>query len=323
MKVAILGTGAYGIALASVFNENKHEVHMWTKFEEEKNTLCSNRIVNSLDNYKIPEEIIISNDMRDVIDNASLIVIAVPTAFVDDTTKELKNYLKKDQYICVASKGIEQGGCRFVYDIVYDNLKTKKIGIISGPSFAIDVVKGVPIALALGCKNRFTSPIIKKGLENDHFKLRTTTDIVGIEICGAVKNVLAIASGIIDGMGYPISTKALLITEALHDIKELIHGLGGKKNTILSFAGFGDIYLTCSSDKSRNYTFGKMLATNSNNHDTFEYLENTTVEGVYTLKSIYKLIKTKKIKIPAIDLIYDIVYEGKNPETLLKFLIEK
>lgn len=323
MKIAILGTGAYGLALASVFNENKHKVYMWTKFEDEKEDLNKKRKTDKLKGFSIPEEFVFSTDMEEVVSNSELIVIAVPTAFVNNTTLELKKYIKSNQHICIASKGIEQDSCRFVYDVVYDNLKSKNIGIISGPSFAIDVVDKVPIALALGCKNKKTIGIIKNSLENKRFKLRTTSDIIGIEICGSVKNIIAIASGMIDGMGLPISTKAFLITESLHDVKELIHGLGGKKKTILSFAGFGDILLTCTSDKSRNYSFGRILASNLNKGDINEYLNNTTVEGVYTLKSIYQLIRRKKIKIPFINLIYDIVFNKKSAESLLKFLIEK
>jgi len=261
--------------------------------------------------------------MEETILESTLIVIAVPTAFIRSTCLEIKKYLKKGQHICIASKGIEQNTCNFGYDIVYDILKTRNIGVISGPSFAIDVINKVPIGLALGCKNKNTEVIIKKTFENNHFKLRTTSDILGIEVCGAFKNVIAIAAGMIDGMNLPISTKAFLITEALNDVKELIKALGGNKKTILSFAGFGDILLTCTSEKSRNYSFGVLIGKNKTNKELESYLNKNTVEGVYTLKSIYKLTKRKKIKIPIIDLIYNIVFNQKHPNELLNFLIKK
>ena len=247
----------------------------------------------------------------------------MPTAFVNDISKDLKLHLKKNQHICIASKGIEQNTCRFVYDVVADNTNSKNIGIISGPSFAIDVVKKVPIGLSLGTKNIETANIIKKTLENEHFKLRETDDVIGIEVCGSIKNVIAIAAGIVDGMNLPISTKALLITESLNDIKLLIKELGGNDRTILSFAGFGDILLTCTSPKSRNYSFGQLVGKNVSKTQINNYLKTTTVEGVYTLKSIYELIKRKNIEMPLINLIYKIIFGDKKTNELLKFLIEK
>ena len=160
-----------------------------------------------------------------------------------------------------------------------------------------------------------------KAFSNNHFKLYPTTDIIGIEVCGSVKNIIAIASGMIDGLGYPISTQALLITQSLHDIKALIHALGGSKKTILSFAGFGDILLTCTSEKSRNYCFGKLIGKGASKEEIEEYKNKITVEGLYTLKSIHKLIRKKKIKIPTIDIIYDIVFKDKKIDKLIEYLM--
>lgn len=323
MKISILGTGAYGLALASVFDENKNNVVMWTKFEEEKNELLLNRFTPKLSGFILPKKIKITTDFDECIKNSNLIVIAVPTAFVNDISLLLKDKIKNNQHICIASKGIEQKTCKFAYEIVKENTNSNNIGIISGPSFAIDVVKKVPIGLSVASKNKETISTIKKGLENNHFKLRETEDIIGIEVCGATKNIIAIASGIVDGMNMPISTKAFLITEALNDIKILIDLLNGDKKTIVSFAGFGDILLTCTSEKSRNYSFGKLIGKGTSKQEIENYLKTNTVEGAYTLKSVRSLIKNKKINLPLIDIIYDIVFKGKAPNTLIKFLIKK
>ena len=160
-------------------------------------------------------------------------------------------------------------------------------------------------------------------MKNNYVKLRPTRDIIGTEICGSIKNVIAIASGMIDGMGYPISTSSLLITEALNDIKNLSHALGGSKKTILSFAGFGDIILTCTSDKSRNYTLGKLIGSGISKEEISKYIENTTIEGLNTLISIKKLLSNRKIKMPFINLIYNIIYGDKSPNELSNFLIKK
>ena len=322
MNVAIIGTGAYGMALASVFYNNKCKIKMWTNSEEEKKMLLKNDKSDNVD-FTIPKDIIISTDMKDVVDSAELIIIAIPAKFLDSTSKELKKYYNNKQVICIASKGIEQNTCRFLYDVVRENINTNNIAIISGGTFAVDIVYKVPIGLTLATRSNTARDVLLKYMQNDYVKLRHTKDIVGTEICGAIKNVIAIASGMLDGMGYPISTSSMFITESLHDIKALIKALGGNKKTILSFAGFGDLLLTCTSVKSRNYTLGKIIGEGKSKEEINKYIESTTIEGLYTLKSIKKLLRNKKIKMPIIDLIYDIIINDKEPSELKRFLIEK
>ena len=321
MKVTILGTGAYGLALSKVLVQNNNEVVMWTTFEEEKRELLETKKSSKLEGFRLDKNITITTDLEESVLDSKLIVIAIPTAFVTDVCKRLKKYIKKNQYICIASKGIEQDTCLFIHDMVKRQIKSKNIGAISGPSFAIDLVKGVPVGLSVASKSKRTLNTIQKAFCNDRFKLYPTNDIIGIEVCGAVKNIIAIASGMVDGMNYPISTQALLITESLHDIKSLIHALGGSKKTILSFAGFGDILLTCTSPKSRNYSFGKLIGSKASKEKIEEYKNKTTVEGLYTLKSIYKLVKNKKIDIPIINIIYSIVFKDEEVEALIDYLM--
>ena len=321
MKVTILGAGAYGLALSGILAENKNRVVMWTRFEEEKNSLLTTKKSNKLEGFILDDTVEVETSLELAIKDSELIVIAIPTAFVTDVCKELKKYIKPSQYICIASKGIEQDTCLFIHDMIKKQINTKNIGAISGPSFAIDLVHKVPVGLSCASKSKKTREVIIKAFSNDHFKLYPTTDIIGIEVCGSVKNIIAIASGMIDGLGYPISTQALLITQSLHDIKALIHALGGSKKTILSFAGFGDILLTCTSEKSRNYSFGKLIGSGASKEEIEEYRNKITIEGLYTLKSIHKLIKNKKIKIPTINIIYDIVFKDKSIDKLIEYLM--
>lgn len=322
MNVAIIGTGAYGMALASIFYDNKCSIKMWTNSEEERNLLLKEGKSDKVD-FVIPKDIVISTDMKEVVDKANLIMIAIPAKFLDTTSKELKKYYNSKQVVCIASKGIEQHTCRFLYDVIRDNIRTSNIAIISGGTFAVDIVYKVPIGLTLATKSNYAKDAVIKGMRNDYVKLRHTRDVIGTEICGAIKNVIAISSGILDGMGYPISTSSMFITESLHDIKDLIKALGGSKKTILSFAGFGDLLLTCTSVKSRNYTLGKIIGEGKSKEEIDKYIESTTIEGLYTLMSIRKLIKNKKIKMPIIDLTYDIIINGKSPDELKSFLNKK
>ena len=323
MNISILGTGAYGLSLALMFHRNNCKIKMWAKFDEEKEMLEKERENKvKLPGVKLPKEIIFTTDMKEAVEGADLIVIAVPAGFVDSISAELKYCIKPNQHICIASKGIERDTCSFVYDILSRYINTDKIAVISGPSFAVDIASLCPIGLSLATTNEKTEEILKKTLQNDYIKLRTTHDIVGVEICGSIKNVIAIAAGMLDGMGFPESTQAMFITESLNDIKNLIAALGGDPKTILSFAGFGDLLLTATSVKSRNFRYGVILSTGTR-EEINEYENNTTIEGLYTLQSIYKLLKDKKVEMPIIDLIYDIIYEGKDPKSLATFLIEK
>ena len=160
-------------------------------------------------------------------------------------------------------------------------------------------------------------------MSNKTLKLRKSSDIKGIQLCGNIKNIIAIAAGIIKGLGYSESTQAFLINESIHDMKNIIYKLGGKRKTILSFAGLGDLLLTCTSTKSRNYSFGYIIGKTHDKNKIKEFIKYNTVEGYFTTLSIYKLLQQKHINIPLITLIYNIIYQYKNPQLLIDFLITK
>lgn len=321
MNITILGSGAYGLALSSMFLENDCNITMWTKFKEEKEMLEKERCHKKvLPTYVISDKIKITTDIREAINSANVIVVAVPVKFVRDTIVEVSKYYKKTQHICIASKGIEQDSCLFINNIIQKYIKTKKICVISGGTFAVDIVNMVPVGLTLASKYNPTIKIMKKTLENKYLKLEVTSDILGVEMYGAIKNVIAIASGIIDGMKLPESTKTMFITKSLNDVMNLIYYFGGNKKTILTYAGIGDLLLTCNSVKSRNYSLGKMLGERKNLKLINEYINNTTIEGLYTLKSIYDLINAKGQKVAIISIIYDIVYNHGNINKLKDYL---
>jgi len=322
MKVSILGCGAYGLALSSILITNKVNVTMWTFSEEEKNDLLETKRSPKINDYIIPNEIKFTTNLKDAVVGMDLIVIAVPAFAFESTIIELSKIILKKQPVLITTKGIQQDTCLFLSDVFYKYC-SNSIAVISGPTFAVDIVKQVPIGFSLATKNKNTEMIVRKCFENNKTKFRRTKDINGVEICGSIKNVMAIASGMLEGMGVTDSTRALFLTESMNDIKELINALGGKKKTILSFAGFGDILMTCTSENSRNFSFGYLIGKGSTHNEIDTYLENTTVEGMYTLKSIHKLVKKKNVKMPIINLIHDIIIGKKDKEEILTFLIEK
>lgn len=322
-KIAMIGTGAYGLGVSIALLKKNESITMWVESEEKAKFLNNNKKnANILSNIEIPENIIFTNDLNEVISNTNIVFIAVAAKFIDSIAKDLSKLNIKNKHFCILSKGIEENTCEFVIDVFKRYVKTKNVSVISGPSFAIDMAKGEPVGLTIASKNNKTMLAIKRVLASDTVKLRISNDIIGVELCGSIKNVIAIASGILEGLGYTESTRSFLITESLHDIKSLIYGLGGKKKTILSYAGVGDLLLTATSSKSRNYTYGILIG-KKNYTMAEDYLKNNTVEGYYTLKSIYTLIKRKKINMPIINLIYEIIINKKEPEKLSEFLIKK
>ncbi len=324
MKVGIFGTGAYGMALASILSENKVNITMWTKFEDEKEALIKNRGNQKLlPGFLLDDNIEVVTSVEECARDKDLLIIAIPAAFVADLCMELAKVTNKDVNICIASKGIEQKSGLFVHQIVGNHLDTENIAVISGPSFAVDVVTKKPIGLTLATTSINAKNVVNKAFRNDYVKLRHTYDVTGTEICGSIKNVIALASGMLDGLKASDSTRAMFITESIHDIEEIIDAFDGDRRTVLSFAGFGDLLLTCTSTSSRNFSYGKLVGEKTKKEELDEYIKNTTVEGYYTLESIYQLLNDKNVSIPIIDLIYRIIKNGDNPEELLTFLVTK
>lgn len=324
MKVALIGTGVYGVAIASAINKNCKNITMWTESQERyDNYLKDGCIKNIIPGLEMPNNVKLTMDYSKALKNADIIFITSTAAYVGSICRDIKPYITKKTVLCIASKGIENTTCSFLSDIARDELKIRNIAIISGPSFAVDMAANNPVGLSIASHSKKAIKAIKSVLENDTLKLRDTNDLIGVQICGSIKNVIAVAAGMLDGMNYPESTQSFLITEALNDIKNLIEALGGNPKTINSFAGVGDLLLTCTSVKSRNFSFGRVVGAGATKEEIDKHLKENTVEGYYTLKSIYKLIKNKKIKMPIIDLIYKIIMNGEDPRLLISFLVNK
>lgn len=303
MKIGFIGCGVYALALSKIFKENKCHITMWSKFEDETNNLR-----NKYDYIKF------TNNLENIA-NTELVVIAIPSSFIIDTIKEFKKYYNNNE-ILIASKGILKEGS-FISETVEDILNTKKISVISGPTFATDIEPNIPLALSLGCNNISSIKLIKQTLETNYLKLENINDIIGIEFCGSIKNVIAISTGIIEGLGYPESTRYKYLTNVINDLYRVISLIGGKKTTVNSFAGIGDLLLTSTSTKSRNYSLGLVIGKKENYHD---YIKNHTTEGYYTLNSLYKLLSKKNIKMEIVDILYNIIYKNEDINYFIEYI---
>lgn len=320
MKVTILGCGAYALSLSLMFYKNTKNITLWTKVEEEKESLLKTRKnEKALPGIQIPEEIKVTSNLKEAIKDTSLIVFAIPAKFVRQTLGELqKDY--QGTSILIATKGIENETGNLMHEVVKECLKTTKISVISGPTFAIDMANFVPTGLTLAAEKPEEEKI-RSLLENDTLTLETSSDLTGTEICGSIKNIMAIANGILDGMGYPISTKAMFLTKALNQIKSLLPLLGGEEHTITTLSGFGDLILTCMSEKSRNFSFGKMIGERKSKEEIMTYRNQTTIEGLYTLESFKKLCEIKRIDFPFLSFLESILNGEKDPDALISYLM--
>lgn len=324
MKVTLIGTGAYGLAIANCLAKNNHDIVMWTENKKLYDNYKKNGNVDLIfKDYVLPDNISITTDLEESLQNTKLIFLTCSSKYVEDVCLKIKSYVDDSTPICIAAKGIDEKSCLLMSQIVEKKLRSKNIAVISGPTFAIDLINNDPVALAIAGTNAKTRNMVQKALSSSSLKLRKSKDLIGTQICGSVKNIIAIASGILGGLGYSESTQAFLINESLHDIKKLIKYLGGKPKTILSYAGVGDLLMTSMSKKSRNYSFGYLLGSSSDKKEIDKFLETTTVEGYNTCKTVMKLLKKKSIDIPIIYLINDIIDGNKDAHELADFLINK
>lgn len=308
MNVTILGCGVYGRALSTSFLENDVNLMMWSKFDKEVNELK--------EDYS---NVLFTTDLDLAIKDADLIVIAIPVAFLEETMQSLKNCYS-GQDILIASKGIDVETQLFAYEIVEKYLEGAHIGVISGGTFAVDMNNKKIMGLTLGTKSDIIKEKVQKSLENSFLKIQYTDDLIGVSVCGAIKNVMAIGFGMLDGALYPESSRFLFLTEAIYEIKLLIEKLDGDPNTIMSYAGIDDIMMTCTSSKSRNYSFGSLIGKGSSLKEIEEYKKNTTIEGLGTSATIYRLCLGKNINLPIACAIYQILYENAPFEIMIDCL---
>lgn len=324
MNISIIGTGIYGIALALSIKNDKNKITMWSENKLLVENFKENHNLKPITDVNIPHNITVTNNLMEALTNTDLIILVPSAKYIRNLCLDMKKHYNILTPICIASKGLENNTCSFLSDIVKTELKAKHIAVVSGPTFAKDLINYEPCALTLSTTSKKAISTINEAfLYNDRLKLRINHDMYGTELCGSIKNVIAIAAGILEGLGYNESTRAFLITESIHDIKELLDKMECNPKTILSFAGIGDLILTCSSPKSRNYKLGLLIGKKEANEKIKDYLNDNTVEGYYTLLSIKDLTKNRKIKMPIINIIYEIVVNNKNPEILSEFLINK
>ncbi len=311
-KIGILGAGSWGIALSLVLNRNGHEVTVWSILEEEVAMLREKREqVEKLPGVKIPEEVIFTSDLKEAVIGKDLLVMAVPSLYVRSTAHLIASYVEDGQIIVNVAKGIEESTLDTLTTVIQEENPKASLAVLSGPSHAEEVGRGIPTTCVVGSKDKKVAEYIQNLFMNEVFRIYTSPDVLGIELGGALKNVVALAAGIADGLGYGDNTKAALITRGIGEIARLGMAMGGKLETFSGLTGIGDLIVTCASMHSRNRRAGILIGQGKTADEAMKEVK-MVVEGVYSAKAAYALAQKYGVDVPIIAEVNKVLFEGKD-----------
>ena len=259
-SIGVIGAGSWGTALAYLLYQNGHDVTLWSIVEAEVELLTTKREnPDKLPGVKLPDSMVITSDLQEAVSGKDVLVLAVPSLFVRSTACKMKEYVGKGQIIVNVAKGIEDGTLHTLSQVIGSELPQAEIAVMSGPSHAEEVGQGIPTTIVVGARNRETAEYLQNIFMSNVFRVYTSPDVLGIELGGALKNVVALAAGIADGLGYGDNTKAALITRGITEIARLGMAMGGKLETFSGLSGIGDLIVTCASMHSRNRRAGILI----------------------------------------------------------------
>ncbi|MCV2502375.1 MAG: NAD(P)-dependent glycerol-3-phosphate dehydrogenase [Candidatus Lightella neohaematopini] len=328
-NIAIIGTGSYGTALAIAIARNNNIVSLWSNNISKLNKLSISRCnTYSLPNIIFPKNLKIEFSIENLFINNKYIIIAVPSIFLIGIINIIKPYVKDDTHIILGTKGIRHSYGELPYTVIQEKLKKNiSIAVISGPTLAVELAVGLPTAITVASNDYNLISYLKKILHNNKiFRVYYSYDIVGVQLGGIVKNIIAIGVGISDGIGLGNNIKSVLITKGFKETINLGIKLGAKLNTLLGISGLGDLILTSTTNKSRNRYFGLLIAQGYNIKEAKNKV-GQIIEGYYNIKTIMNLSKKYNIHMPIINAIYRILYKNKNPYrtmmALLRYLPQK
>lgn len=322
-KISFLGAGSWGTALAILCANNGHKVTLWSKIQEELDMLRENREhIDRLPGVKLPDRIEIEDDLEKACTDQDILVCAVASPFVRTTARMAKPYIKQNQIIVNVGKGIEEDTLMTLCEILEDELPVADVAVLSGPSHAEEVSKGVPTTVVVGAKSEKTAMFVQDVFMGERFRVYTSPDIVGIELGGSLKNVIALAAGILDGMGLGDNTKAALMTRGIVEISRLGIELGGKMETFCGLSGIGDLIVTCTSNHSRNHNCGYLLGKGKTLEEAKQEIKQV-IEGVNCARAAMKLANKYHVTMPIVEQINAILFDNKTPGQAVKELLER
>lgn len=315
-KVTILGDGAWATTLGILLNKNGHKVTIWSNFPDYLDELNLKRVNEKyLPGFSIPKEISFEKDINEAVSSSDIVVDAIPSKFYRSVLKKI-NCDVSDKIFVNVSKGIEQKSLKRMTEIIKEELGKVKTCILSGPTIAIEVVEEMPAVAISASNNLKIAKTIQELFFNQNFRVYTSEDPLGVELCGALKNVIAIVAGISDGLGFGANAKAAILSRGVVEIARLGQVMGAKKKTFFGIAGLGDLSTTCISPESRNRTLGERIGRGEKLEEIINST-NSVIEGVTTTEAVYNLSKKYNIDMPITNQVYMILYHKKDSKKAL------
>ena len=312
-NVGVLGAGSWGTALSVLLSDNGHEVTVWSIDENEVNMLNEKREHElKLPGVKLPDDMVITGNMRLAIQGKDFLVLAVPSPFTRSTARKMSPMVAEGQIIVDVAKGIEESTLMTLSRQIEQEIPQADVAVLSGPSHAEEVGRRLPTTCVIGAKTRKTAEYLQSMFISNVFRVYTSPDILGIELGGSLKNVIALAAGIADGLGYGDNTKAALITRGIAEIARLGVKMGGKIESFTGLTGIGDLIVTCASVHSRNRRAGYLIGQGMSMQEAMDEVK-MVVEGVYSAKAAAKLAKEYDVSMPIVEEVNAVLFEGKSP----------
>jgi glycerol-3-phosphate dehydrogenase (NAD(P)+) len=318
-KLTILGDGAWGTTLAILLSKNGHEVTVWSAFPEYLDVLDKERENKTyLKGIKIPSNIVFEKDLGKAIEFGEYIVFSIPSKFFRDVANKIKkeNVSLKGKVFINVAKGLEQKTLKRMTEVLKDELGNVQTAVLSGPTIAIEVARELPALVVAASKKHSIAKKIQDIFSNEYFRVYTSTDVIGVELGGPLKNIIAVVAGISDGLGFGSNAKAAVLSRGIVEIQRLGEKMGAKKKTFYGLAGLGDLSTTCISPESRNRTLGERIAKG----EKLEDIVNSTasiIEGATTAEAVYQLSKKYKVEMPIVSSVFNILYKNKTPKAAL------
>lgn len=319
-RVSILGGGSWGIALAVLLHKNGHEITIWSALEPEIEMLKREHEHKMLPGVKLAEDMVFTTDDGEAAEGMDLLVMAVASSYTRATAARFSKWIAPGQRIVNVAKGIEESTLMTLSEIIEQEIPQADVAVLSGPSHAEEVSRGLPTTIVAGAKSRETAEYIQNLFMSEVFRVYTSPDILGIELGASLKNVVALAAGIADGLGYGDNTKAALITRGITEIARLGTAMGGKFETFCGLTGIGDLIVTCASMHSRNRRAGILIGQGKTMQEAMDEVQ-MVVEGVYSAKAAMALSQKYDVQLPIIEQVNAILFEGKKADQAVRDLM--
>ena len=324
MKIGIIGTGTWGTALGRMLSVNNHDVMMFSVFDEHIKQLDKNRVHENLKGMIIPNEIKFTSNMKEVVEDKDIIVFALPSIYLRENVRKAKQYIKDNQIIVDVAKGIETDTLYTMSQLIEDELNNPnmKVVALSGPTHAEEVALDMPSTIVSACKDLDAAKVVQDVFMNNNMRVYTNDDVLGVELCGALKNIIALATGISTGLGFGDNAKAAIITRGMLEMSRLGLAMNAKKETFSGLAGIGDLIVTCTSMHSRNNRCGMLIGKGYKVEDAVKEV-GMVVEGLNALPAAIKLIEKYNVEMPIISMVYEIVNNNVDPKQAVIALMNR